>query len=40
MLFVLEREYLELREEIEHLSEKHQLLANLMEGKLNMQKFP
>ena len=38
MLIVLERDRLELREEIEHLSEKQALLATLMEGKMSMQK--
>ena len=38
MLIVLERECLELKEEIEHLSEKQKLLATLMEGKMRMQK--
>ena len=38
MLVVLERKCLELREEIEHLSEKQELLATLMEGKMSMQK--
>ena len=33
MLSVLERECLELREEIKHLTEKHVVLATLMEGK-------
>ena len=35
---VLERECLELREEIEHLSEKQEVLATLMEGKMGLQK--
>ena len=38
MLIVLERECLELKEEIDHLSEKQELLATLMEGKMSMQK--
>ena len=38
MLIVLERECLELREEIEHLSDKQEVLASLMEGKTSMQK--
>ena len=38
MLIVLERECLELREEIEHLSEEQEVLATLMEGKMSMQK--
>ena len=33
MLIVLERECLELREEVEHLSKKQEVLATLMEGK-------
>ena len=38
MLIVLERECLELKEEIEHMSEKQELLATLMEGKMSVQK--
>ena len=38
MLVVLERQCLELREEIGHLTEKQEVLAILMEGKMNMQK--
>ena len=38
MLIVLERECLELREEIEHLTEKQEVLATLMEGKMSMQR--
>ena len=38
MLIVLERECLELREETEHLREKQEVLATLMEGKMSMQK--
>ena len=37
-LIVQERECLELKKEIEHLSEKQELLATLMEGKMSMQK--
>ena len=37
MLIVLGRECLELREEFEHLSEKPEVLAALMEGKMSMQ---
>ena len=38
MLIVLEREPLEPREEIEHLIEKQEVLATLMEGKMRMHK--
>ena len=38
MLTVLERECLELREEIDHVSEKQELLVTLMVGKMRMQK--
>ena len=38
MLIVLERERLELREEVEHSSEKQEVLATLMEGKTSLQK--
>ena len=37
-LVVLERHCLTLREEVEHLSEGQEVLADLMEGKMNMQK--
>ena len=37
MLIVLERECLELREEIEHLTEKQEVLASVMVGKMSMQ---
>ena len=37
-LVVLERHCLALREEVEHLSERQEVLAVLMEGKMNMQK--
>ena len=37
MLIVLERECLELKEAIELLSEKQELLATLMEGKISVQ---
>ena len=38
VLIVVERECLELSEEIEHLSEKQEVLATLMEFKMSMQK--
>ena len=38
MLSVLERECLELREEVEHLNEKQEVLVTLMEGKMSVQK--
>ena len=38
MLVVLERECLALREEVEHLNEKQEVLTILMEGTMNMQK--
>ena len=38
MLSVLERECLELRVEVEHVNEKQEVFAILMEGKMNMQK--
>ena len=38
MLVVLERECLALREEVEHWSEKQEVLATLMEGKMSMQR--
>ena len=38
VLIVLERECLDLGEAIENLSEKQELLANLMEGKRSLQK--
>ena len=38
-LIVLERECLELKEEIDHLSETQELLAALMEGNMSMQKL-
>ena len=37
-LVVLERHCLAIREELEHLSERQEFLAVLMEGKMNMQK--
>ena len=37
-LIVLERHCLALREEVEYLSESKEVLAVLMEGKMNMQK--
>ena len=37
MLIVLERECMELREEVEHSSEKQEVLATLMEGKTSLQ---
>ena len=39
MLIVLERECLELMEEIELLSEKQEVLVTPMEGKMSMQKL-
>ena len=38
MLVLLERACLALREEVEHLNEKQEVLAILMEGKMSMQK--
>ena len=38
IVVVLERECLALREEVEHLNEKQEVLATLMEGKMNMQR--
>ena len=38
MLIVLERECLELREEVEHMNEKQEVLATLMDGKMTLQK--
>ena len=38
MLVVLERECQALREEVEHLKEKQEVLTILMEGKMNMHK--
>ena len=38
MLMILERECLDLSEAIEQLSEKQELLATLMEGKMRLQK--
>ena len=38
MLNLLERECLELRVEVEHVNEKQEVFAILMEGKMNMQK--
>ena len=37
-LVVLERHCLALREEVELFSERQEVLANLMEGKMNVQK--
>ena len=37
-LVVLERHCLVLREEVEHLTEREEVLAVLMEGKMNIQK--
>ena len=37
MLILLERECLEQREEIEHFTEKQEVLASVMEGKMSMQ---
>ena len=38
MLMILQRQCLDLSEAIEQLSEKHELLATLMEGKMSLQK--